>query len=44
MFGDDEEVVMFQANIENDKGSEDVSEDKAPSANSLEVENVVTEK
>ena len=44
MFGDDEDVVMFQRDIENDKGAEDVSEDKAPSPSSLEVEDIVREK
>ncbi len=44
MFGDDEEVVIFQRCIEKENGSESISDDKAPIADSLEVENVATGK
>jgi hypothetical protein len=44
MFGDEEEVIIFQRCIDKESGSEINSDDKAPSANSLEVENIASGK
>jgi hypothetical protein len=44
MFGDDEEVIIFQRCIEKDNGSESISVNEAPGANSLEVENIASVK
>jgi hypothetical protein len=44
MFGDDEEVVIFQRCLEKEGGSESTTDVKTASTDSLEVENIASGK